>query len=185
MSDSTAQPFAAPATPPQPEPWLRGIAEDIHPVTGHLLRAAEQIREDVEAAIGDLTPELLWATPFGMTSAGFHARHLAGSTERLCTYLEGKQLSPEQIAAMKEEGGTTGNTEEAGDLLASINLALDRYEALVLGLDEQDLAGVREIGRKRYQTTAAGIAIHIAEHGQRHVGGLIAAAKLARATAAR
>ncbi len=184
MSELSAQPSAPPATPPQrTRAWLRGLAEDIHPVTGHLLRAAEQIREDVEAAIGDLTPEQLWATPHGMTSAGFHARHLAGSTERLATYLEGDQLSPEQLTAMKAESATE-NTETAGDLLASINLALDRYETLVLGLDAENLGDIREIGRKRYQTTTAGIAIHIAEHGQRHVGGLIAAAKLARATTA-
>jgi hypothetical protein len=35
--------------------------------------------------------------------------------------------------------------------------------------------------RKRLQTTAVSVAIHIAEHGQRHVGQAINAAKLAKA----
>ena len=32
------------------EPWMRGIVPGINPVIGHLLRAAEHIREDVERA---------------------------------------------------------------------------------------------------------------------------------------
>ncbi len=179
---SEQAPVAAPVptpTAPQPEPWMRGIVAELHPVTGHLLRAAEQLREDMEAAIGDLTPAQIWAKPHGMSSAGFHAKHLAGSTERLSAYLEGNQLTPEQIARMKAEGE---GSEDAAELLATANLALDRYEVLVRALDPDHFDDVREIGRKRYQTTAIGIAIHIAEHGQRHIGGMIAAAKLARAT---
>src|ERR1700685_757442 len=90
--------------PPLPEPWMRGIIPGIDPVVGHLLRASEHIREDLERAIAPLTVEQLWATPGGMTSAGFHVKHLAGSTERLSTYLEGRQLHPEQIEGMKAAG---------------------------------------------------------------------------------
>jgi hypothetical protein len=49
-----------------------------------------------------------------------------------------------------------------------------------LTLSPKHFAAVREIGRKRYRTTAISIAIHIAEHAQRHIGGMIAAAKAAR-----
>ena len=173
------EPTQAARTAPQPEPWMRGIVAEHDPISGHLLRAAEQLREDAEAALTDLTDAQVWAKPHGMTSVGFHARHLAGSTERLCSYLVGNQLSPEQLTALKAEGET--GTETADDLLASINVALDRYEAMVRGMNPEGFDDVREIGRKRYQTTAVSIAIHIAEHGQRHIGGLIAAAKLARA----
>jgi hypothetical protein len=48
-------------------------------------------------------------------------------------------------------------------------------------LRPEQFGDVREIGRKRLQTTAISLAIHIAEHGQRHVGQAISAAKLARA----
>jgi hypothetical protein len=158
-----------------PEPWLRGIAPGTDPVTGHLLRASEHIREDIERAIGPLTVEQIWATPHGMTSVGFHAKHLAGSTERLCTYLEGRQLSAEQLAALKAEGAGHENAEQ---LLGAIRGALAHYEELVRELAPTHFGDVREIGRKRHQTTAISLAIHIAEHGQRHVGQAISAAKL-------
>ena len=158
---------------------MRGIVSGIDPVIGHLLRASEHIREDVGRAIAPLTTEQLWAKPHGMTSAGFHAKHLAGSTERLCTYLEGKQLNEAQLAAMKEE---KAGKESAEELLSGINRTLDRYEQLVRALTPEQFGQVREIGRKRLQTTAISLAIHIAEHGQRHVGQAITAAKLASST---
>ena len=124
-----------PETLPEPlvEPWMRGIIPGIDPVIGHLLRASEHIREDLERAIAPLTVEQLWAKPNGMTSAGFHAKHLAGSTERLSTYLEGNQLTAEQIAAMKAEGE---GTESAQDLIAMVRQALSRYEELVRALTQ-------------------------------------------------
>jgi hypothetical protein len=159
-----------------PEPWMRGIVPGLDPVVGHLLRASEHIREDLERAIAPLSGEQLWARPGGMTSAGFHAKHLAGSTERLCTYLEGNQLSAEQFAAMKAEG--TGD-ESAKELITAVRRALARYEELVRALGPDHFGDVREIGRRRLQTTVISLAIHIAEHGQRHVGQAISAAKLA------
>jgi hypothetical protein len=161
----------------QPEAWMRGIAEGVDPVIGHLLRAAEQIHEDVASAIGDLTPAQLWSKPHGATSAAFHAKHLAGSTERLSAYLAGRQLTEEQLAAIAKEGE---GSETAAELLSSIDVALDGYTQLLRTLSPHDFAAVREIGRRRYQTTAISVAIHIAEHAQRHIGGMIAAAKVAR-----
>ena len=160
-----------------PEAWMRGIVAGVDPVVGHLIRAAEQVSEDAAAAIGGLTPEGVWAKPQGMTSAGFHAKHLAGSTERLSTYLAGSQLTAEQLAAIGAEGG---GAETAAELLTAIDAALAGYEQMVRSLDPKSFGEVREIGRKRHQTTAISIAIHIVEHAQRHIGGMIAAAKLAR-----
>ncbi|HWF10021.1 MAG TPA: DinB family protein [Bryobacteraceae bacterium] len=157
---------------------MRGIVPGIEPVIGHLLRASEHIREDIERAIAGLTSSQLWATASGMTSAGFHVKHLAGSTERLCTYLEGCQLSAEQLTALKAESTGSGSADE---LLAAVRRALQRYESLIRTLTPDRYGDIREIGRKRLQTTAISLAIHIAEHGQRHVGQAISAAKLARA----
>jgi uncharacterized damage-inducible protein DinB len=159
------------------EPWMRGIVPGIDPVIGHLLRAGEHIREDLENAITGLSQEQIWATPAGMTSVGFHAKHLAGSTERLCTYLRGEQLSEQQLAALKAEGK---GDETAQELMAAVKAALALYEELVRTLTPEHFGDVREIGRKRLQTTAVSLAIHISEHGQRHVGQAISAAKLAR-----
>jgi hypothetical protein len=114
-----------------------------------------------------------------MTSAGFHAKHLAGSTQRLCTYLEGGQLSTEQVAAIAQE---KFGSESPGDLIAAIHAAFDRYEGVIRRLAPGEFGTVREIGRQRIPTTAVGLAIHIAEHGQRHVGQLITAARLASLT---
>ncbi len=161
-----------------PEPWMRGIIAGVDPVVGHLIRATEQIREDTATAIGDLTPAQIWAKPHGMTSVGFHVKHLAGSTERLSAYLAGQQLTPKQLAAIDAEGV---GAETAAELLAAVEVALERYLELVRRLSPKDFDVVREIGRKRYQTTAISVAIHIVEHAQRHIGGMIAAAKLARA----
>lgn len=166
--------------PPLPEPWMRGVIPGLNPVTGHLLRASEHIFEDLERTIATLTAEQLWAKPMGLTSAGFHAKHLTGSIDRLCTYLEGKQLTPEQLAALKAEA--TG-TEAPAALIAALRVALDRYERLVKGLQPEQFGEIREIGRKRLQTTAVSLAIHIAEHGQRHVGQAISAAKIVCACA--
>jgi hypothetical protein len=160
------------------EPWLRGLEQGIHPVPGHLLRAAEQIREDVAEALARLTTEQVWAKPQGMTSAGFHAKHLAGSTQRLCTYLEGRQLSAGQLAEIPLEGA---GTESAAELIAMVEAALARYERLVREMRAEEFGSIREIGRERLEATAVGLAIHIAEHGQRHTGQLISAAKLSRA----
>ncbi len=166
-----------PPEPTPPEPWMRGINHGVDPVIGHLIRAAEQISEDTAAAISDLTPRQIWARPNGITSVGFHLKHLAGSTERLSTYLAGEQLTPPQLAAISAEGA---GAETAAALLASVNTALENYLKLVRNLSPKDFGTVREIGRKRYRTTAVSLAIHIVEHAQRHIGGMIAAAKLAR-----
>jgi hypothetical protein len=63
-----------------------------------------------------------------------------------------------------------------------VRRSLERYEQLVQTLTPIMLGDLREIGRQRLPTTAISLAIHIAEHGQRHIGQLITTAKLVRAT---
>ncbi len=140
-------------------------------------RAADHIREDSAKALAPLSSAEIWATPHGMASAGFHAKHLAGSTRRLTAYLAGRQLDEAELAESRVE---SEGTESAADLAQAIHAALDGYEELVLALPEAHFGEIREIGRKRIPVTAISLAIHIAEHGQRHVGQLISAAKLAK-----
>jgi hypothetical protein len=158
---------------------MRGSIPGLHPVSSHLIRAAQQIREDAETALRDLTPAQIWSSPHGVTAPGFHARHLAGSTTRLLTYLAGHQLTDEQLAEIPREGK---GQETAAELTAIISSALDRYDEAVRNLPPDAFGDAREIGRKRHPATAISIAIHIMEHAQRHIGGLIATAKLARTT---
>ncbi len=133
---------------------------------GHLLRASEQIREDSRRAAG-ISPELSAET-------AFHLKHLAGSTERLCTYAEGGDLSREQLLGLAREHEAG---EAAPELLRLIETALARYERIVRATPPEAFGEVRRVGRKKLPVTLIGLLIHIAEHGQRHVGQAITSAK--------
>lgn len=164
-----------------PEPWLRGPLEGVDPLLAPVLHSFQQAREDLALHTEGLTPEQLWARPHGLGPAGFHIRHIAGSVDRLITYAGGRQLSGEQLAQTRAEMEPGAGREE---LLAAVEAAFARAEAVVSALDPAALRTPREVGRKRLPTTVAGLLVHIAEHTQRHVGQAISAAKLARAAAA-
>jgi len=159
------------------EPWLRGPLPGVSPLAAPILFAFQQAREDLATYTEGLTVDQIWTEPLGLGSVGFHLRHIAGSTERLTTYLEGKQLSQSQMAALGTEKQPGASREE---LLADLESALRKSEAVVRALDPMTLAERREVGRKRLPTTVIGLLTHIAEHTQRHVGQAISAAKLAR-----
>ena len=169
----------------QPEPWLRGpivgLEPGFHPVLAHLLRASQQIREDVKAACGHLTREQVWCRPETLNPVGFHLKHLAGSSLRLLTYLEGGTLSWQQLTAIPLE---KAGEEDTATLLASVNAAFDRYDACIRALAPARFAELREVGRDRIPVTAISLAIHITEHGHRHVGQIVSAAAIARVTGA-
>jgi uncharacterized damage-inducible protein DinB len=166
---------------PLPEPWLRGPIEGAHPLTAPVLYAFQQAREDLAHYTAGMTHEQLWATPHGFGSVGFHLRHIAGSTERLTTYLQGKQLTAAQLAAVAEEHQTSATRDE---LLAGLDRAFREAEAVVRSIDPSTLAGAREVGRQRLPATVIGLISHIAEHTQRHVGQAIVSAKWAQVTPA-
>ncbi len=162
----------------QPEPWLRGPIPGIDALLAPALYAFQQAREDLARHTEGLTPEQLWARPWGLGPAGFHLRHIAGSVERLVTYLEGRQLTESQLAATRTEMEAGAGREE---LLAAIDAALNAAEAAVRRVDPATFAQPREVGRQRLPSTVLGLLTHIAEHTQRHVGQAVSAAKLARA----
>jgi len=160
-----------------PEPWLRGAMPGVDPFVAPVFCAFQQAREDVAMHIEGLTTERIWATPHGFGSVGFHLRHIAGSTDRLITYIEGKDLSDAQLAALAAEHdrGATGD-----ELLGGLDVAFRRAEIVIRALDPARLSEPRTVGRKRLPTTVIGLLVHIAEHTQRHVGQAISAARLAR-----
>jgi uncharacterized damage-inducible protein DinB len=164
--------------PAPPEPWLRGPASDISPLTAPILFAFQQAREDLAAHTAGLTTDQIWATPFGFGSVGFHLRHIAGSTARLMTYVQGRQLSADQMSALESENRPGASRDQ---LLAELDIAFRQSEEVVRALDPAALAEPREVGRRRLPTTVIGLLTHIAEHTQRHTGQAIAAAKLIRA----
>ena len=126
-----------------------------------------------------LTTQQIWATPHSLGSVGSHISHIAGSTDRLITYLQEKQLSEAQMTALQQEHQPGASLNE---LLAALDASLQHAEAVVRSLNAAHLTEPREVGRKRLPTTVIGLLTHIAEHTQRHVGQAISAAKLARAS---
>jgi len=162
--------------PNQPEPWMRGPIEGVNPLVAPILYTLQQAREDLGKYTEGLTAGQIWATPHGFGSVGFHIRHIAGSTDRLMTYLEGRELTRDQLSVLhgEEQPGSEGREE----LLAQMEAAFQRAEATVRAIDPATLAEPRWIGRKRLPTTVAGLLTHIAEHIQRHIGQAISAAKL-------
>jgi len=154
------------------EPWLRGPIPGVDPLIAPLLYSFQQAREDLAQHTEGFTPAQIWSG-----SLGFHIRHIAGSTNRLITYLEGKQLTENQLAALEAEHQPGASREE---LLAEIDMSFRHAESIVRTLNPATLADPRAVGRKHLPTTVIGLLTHIAEHTQRHVGQAISAAKLVR-----
>ncbi len=157
------------------EPWLRGTHTDIQPVLRAVLHALELAEEDAFRWTAELTIEELHARPLGLPSLAFQVRHIGRSLDRLCTYLDGRQLSAEQMEQLRSEHETS---ESAASLRAAfvsaLHLAIDRVlRVKVDRLDEQ-----RTVGRAYLPTTVAGLLIHMAEHTQRHSGQMVTTAKV-------
>jgi hypothetical protein len=147
------------------EPWLREMKLDADPAVAAVIFALEQAREDLDRFTAGLSDERMWRAP----SIGFQLRHIAGSLDRLTTYLEGRALSPLQLAALREEKQPGPGRAQ---LLDWVNSAIVRAgEVCRL---TADFGGTRYIGRERIATTAIGVMVHMAEHTQRHVGQTIA-----------
>jgi uncharacterized damage-inducible protein DinB len=162
-----------------PEPWLRGAIPGVDPRVAPLLYTFQQAREDLAVHVDGLSPAQIWARPYGFGSVGFHIRHIAGSTERLLSYLLGRDLTAAQMAAVAAEEQT--GDQGAESLLAEMDKVFEWAEGEVRSVDPGTLPEPRWVGRKRLPTTVAGLLTHIAEHTQRHIGQAISAAKLAKA----
>ena len=161
-----------------PEPWLRGPLPDVHPLIQPVLYSFGQVREDLAKYAAGLTAEQVWRRVAG-NSLGFHLKHLAGSVDRLTTYLVGTELTQEQLLALKQEAN--GN-ENADELLKCVDEALAASEERLREMDVNRLYEPRAVGRKRLPTTVIGLLVHLSEHTQRHLGQAITTAKILRDT---
>ncbi len=158
-----------------PEPWLRGTHTDVPPVPRAVLHALDLAREDLARWTEPLTDEQLNARPFGIAPVVFHLRHIARSLDRLLTYAEGHQLTPDQIQQMKSELDP-GATRQ--DLLRELAEALQKSAARILALANADFSQPRSVGSKQLPTTLGGLLVHVADHTQRHVGQAITTSKI-------
>jgi hypothetical protein len=161
------------------EPWLRGPLAGVDPIVAPVLYSFQHAREDLARYTDGLSTDELWSTANGQTPLGFHVRHMGGSVDRLCAYIEGRQLTPVELDAISHESDPGASRDE---LLAELDAAFSRGEQVLARLDTATLRERREVGRQRLPTTVIGLVIHLAEHTQRHLGQAITTAKLLRAS---
>jgi uncharacterized damage-inducible protein DinB len=158
-----------------PEPWLRGTLADVPAVQRAVLHALELAREDLERWCDGLNDEELHARPGGIAPVSFHLRHIARSMDRLLTYAEGNQLSPEQLALMKSEMEAAGSRNE---LMAELVVAIAKSGKRIRAFLPAQLEEERKVGKKQLPATVGGLLVHVADHTQRHTGQAITTAKI-------
>ena len=162
-----------------PEVWLRGVpVPDVPALLQPVAHSLLQCREELTAALAGLTPDQLWQRPNGAASIGFHARHAAGSLDRLLTYARGELLSPAQMAALAVEETPDLASDAAATLAAGFDAAVERALAQLRETSESTLLEPRGVGRARLPSTVLGLLFHAAEHTQRHVGQLVTTRKV-------
>jgi uncharacterized damage-inducible protein DinB len=159
-----------------PEPWLRGAVPGVPPLVMPVFFSFAQLREDLKKHVAGLDTEQLWRR-FGRNSVGFHLRHIAGSVDRLTTYLHGQQLTAEQFDYLKHEHEPGA---DVSTLLDEVEQALARSESALRKLGDVNIFEARTVGRQALPTTVIGLLVHLAEHTQRHLGQLITLAQIVR-----
>jgi len=159
------------------EPWLSGSLPHLDPLRAGVCYSFMQVRDEILHWTAGLDHAALWATPAGLAPAGFHLRHIAGSLDRLSTYLRGEQLTQAQLAALRDEMNPSATL---ADLLTAVHQALEDAESLVRATNPASYAEFRGVGRRQLPTTVGGLLLHLAEHTQRHLGQLIITIKVLR-----
>src|SRR5882672_7684023 len=109
-----------------PEMWLRGPIAAVPALLQPVAHSLLQCREEMRAHVAGLTPEQVWARPNGAASIGFHARHAAGSLDRLFTYARGERLSRAQAAALAAEADPDLRPNVGAALIAAFDEAVER-----------------------------------------------------------
>jgi DinB superfamily len=161
-----------------PEVWLRGPIPDVPALLQPVAHSLLQSREELHATLAGLLPGDVWITPGGAASVGFHARHAAGSLDRLFTYARGEQLNAAQKAALAAEGQPDLRPQVVAGLLAEFDAAVERALAQLRTTDESTLNQACGVGRGQLPSTVVGLLFHAAEHTQRHMGQLMTTARV-------
>ncbi|HEY6976271.1 MAG TPA: DinB family protein [Chitinophagaceae bacterium] len=161
-----------------PEVWLRGPVENIPPLLHPVAHALLQAREEVNNLLKDFPNEKLWLKPAGAASVGFHLQHLHGVLDRLFSYAVGRQLTTEQLSALKAEGDPHQTKATTAELVQAFNEQVDKALQQLQQTDEQTLSEPRTVGRAQLPSTVMGLLFHAAEHTMRHLGQLIVTVKV-------
>jgi hypothetical protein len=153
-----------------PEVWLRGPVPGIHTLLQPVAHSLLQAKEELEDRIPSLSEEQIWNSMNDATPIGIQLRHLAGSLDRLCTYAQGRQLTPQQVAALKRERRLDQPVPSRDELLTAALRSIESALNLLRNCDPSTLTEQREVGRARLPSTVLGLLYHAAEHTQRHLG---------------
>jgi uncharacterized damage-inducible protein DinB len=159
-----------------PEPWLRGPLPGVHPLVTPVFFTFAQVREELAEHTAGLSSEQVWRKA-AASSLGFHLKHLAGSVDRLTTYLTGAQLTAAQLEFLRQESASGAALPE---LLGLIDRNLSHSQQQLTLLDPHSIFEPRVVGRRALPTTVIGLLVHLAEHTQRHLGQAITLTKLLR-----
>jgi uncharacterized damage-inducible protein DinB len=143
-----------------------------------VLHAFDLALDDLTKWTDGLTDAEVHAQPLGLPPVSFHLKHIARSVDRLLTYAEGGQISPEQLAVLKTE---QGGSETLAELLAEVEVSFSNGSDRVRVLATADLDTFRGVGRKQLPTSIGGALVHVADHTQRHVGQVVTTARVLKA----
>lgn len=161
-----------------PEVWLRGALPDVPLLLQPVAHSLVQSQEELVRHLPGLTPAQIAARPGGAASVGYHARHAAGSIDRLFTYARGEALSPEQLAWLRAESIEDESPEAGAHLVSLFDAAIEHALVQLKATKEATLLDVRAVGRGRLPSTVLGLLFHAAEHTQRHLGQLVTTARI-------
>lgn len=148
----------------------------VHPLVMPIFFSFAQAREDLAMHTAGLNDEQVWRFA-GTNSLGFQLKHIAGSIDRITSYLMGTALSEEQRAALREE---TLPTLKLPELLKLVNDSVARSEARLMTIQPETIYDARTVGRRALPTSVIGLIVHLAEHTQRHLGQAITISKIVR-----
>ena len=162
----------------EPEVWLRGPLPGIPSLLQPVAHSLLQCREELTKALAGRTPEQIGQRAGSAASIGFHARHAAGSLDRLFTYARGEQLSAAQLAALAAESTPLDMPTAAAALTAAFEAAVEHALEQLRETSDASLLDAREVGRAKLPSTVIGLLFHAAEHTQRHVGQLVTTRKI-------
>ena len=156
---------------------MRGPLEGVEPLVMPLFYTFQHVREDLALHTQGITQQQLWHRLEPLPPLGYHLRHIAGSVDRLTSYLMGRALTEQQLQFLRTEAKPGATLEE---LLGAIHTCFANAERELKTIDPSAIHQFRGIGRKQLPSTVLGLIVHIAEHTQRHLGQAITTAKLVR-----
>ncbi|MFD2147369.1 DinB family protein [Mucilaginibacter antarcticus] len=162
----------------KPEVWLRGPLEGIPPLLQPVAHALLQASEEVNELMSSLPEILLWVTPAGLASPGFHIQHMTGVLDRLFTYARGEVLTEHQLTKLSQEGKMPEIEYSITTLTETFNRQVNDAITQLSQTDELTLTEKRGVGRAQVPSTVVGLYTHAAEHIMRHVGQLLVTTRI-------